>query len=66
MKGRGFAASRAVWVMFDRVLATACATDLRGTLAGCAFVIPPVVPGAHRVVAVDSSGHAVALPFTVT
>jgi hypothetical protein len=66
MDGRGFAASRAVAVTFDGVLTTACATDLHGTLSGCTFVIPPVVPGAHRVVAVDSSGHAVALPFTVT
>jgi hypothetical protein len=66
VEGRGFAASRAVAVTFDGVLVTACATDLHGTFAGCAFVIPPVVPGAHRVVAVDSSGHAVALPFTIT
>ena len=66
MEGRGFAASRAVKVTFDGVLATSCATDLRGTLSGCAFVIPPEVPGAHRVAAVDSSGHAVSLPFTIT
>jgi hypothetical protein len=64
--GRGFAASRAVRVTFDGILVTSCATDLRGTLAGCGFVIPPVVPGAHRVVAIDSSGHAVSLPFTIT
>jgi hypothetical protein len=66
VEGRGFAASRAVSVTFDGVLATSCATDLRGTLSGCAFVIPPVVPGAHRVAAIDSRGHAVSLPFTVT
>ena len=64
--GRGFAPSRAVKVMFDGVLATSCATDLHGTLSACAFVIPPVVPGTHRVVAIDSSGHAVALAFTIT
>jgi hypothetical protein len=66
MNGRGFAASRAVSVTFDGVLVTSCATDLRGTLSGCAFVIPPAVPGAHRVAAIDSSGHAVSLPFTIT
>ena len=66
MEGRGFAASRAVKVTFDGVLATSCATDLRGTLSGCAFVIPPEVPGAHRVAAIDSNGHGVSLPFTIT
>jgi hypothetical protein len=66
LDARGFAASRVVKVMFDGVLITSCATDLRGTLSGCAFVIPPVVSGAHRVAAIDSSGHAVSLPFTIT
>jgi hypothetical protein len=66
LDGRGFAASRVVTVTFDGVLVTSCATDLRGTLSGCAFVIPPVVSGAHRVAAIDSSGHAVSLPFTIT
>jgi hypothetical protein len=64
--GRGFVASRAVKVTLDGVLVTSCATDLRGTLSGCAFVIPPVVPGAHRIAAIDSKGHAVSLPFTIT
>jgi hypothetical protein len=66
LDARGFAASRVVRVTFDGVLITSCATDLHGTLSGCAFVIPPVVQGAHRVAAIDSSGHAVSLPFTIT
>jgi hypothetical protein len=66
LDARGFAASRVVKVTFDGVLITSCATDLHGTLSGCAFVIPPVVSGAHRVAAIDSSGHAVSLPFTIT
>ena len=65
LDGRGFAASRVVSVTFDGVLVTSCATDLRGTLSGCGFVIPPVVRGAHRVAAIDSSGHAVSLPLTL-
>jgi hypothetical protein len=66
LAGRGFAASRVVKVMFDGVLVTSCATDPRGTLSGCPFGIPPVVAGAHRVAAIDSSGHALSLPFTIT
>jgi hypothetical protein len=66
VEGRGFAASRAVRVTFDGGLATFCATDPRGTLSACVFVIPPAVAGAHRVAAMDSSGHAVSLPFTIT
>ena len=66
VEGRGFAASRVVKVMFDGVLVTFCATDPRGTLSGCVFVVPPAGAGAHRVAAIDSSGHAVSLPFTIT
>jgi hypothetical protein len=65
VNGRGFAASRAVRVTFDGVLVTSCATDLHGTFAGCGFVIPPAGPGAHRVAAIDSTGHAVSLPLTI-
>jgi hypothetical protein len=66
VEGRGFAASRVVRVTFDGILVTSCATDLRGTLSGCAFVVPPEVSGAHRVAAIDSCGHAVSLPFRIT